>query len=151
MSETIKANSRVLAHISLFLEDGSMADTTKNTNEPAWILMGTDEFSPAFEKQVIGLKAGENKRFVLDVDDAFGPSNPENIHFMDITQFPADVELEEGNIVAFEQPSGATVPGLITEVKEGSVRVDFNHPLAGKKIIFDIDVLKVESSQAQSL
>jgi FKBP-type peptidyl-prolyl cis-trans isomerase SlpA len=63
---------------------------------------------------------------------------------MEVHQFPVDISLEEGTVVAFEQPDGSQLPGIIREVKGHSVKVDFNHPLAGQEITFDIEILSID-------
>jgi len=141
--QTIQADDEVLAHITVKLSDGSVADSTKVANKPSWLRLGRGDFSDAFEKQVIGRKVGDRIAFTLPAGDAFGEKNPDLIQFMDISHFPADEPLEEGCIMAFEQPNGETLPGIIRSVKADSVKVDFNHPLAGEAVTFELELLKL--------
>jgi len=141
----IGKNSRVLADITIKLKDGSIADSTKASGKPSWLIMGDGSFSEAFEAYLIDKHVGDNLVFELPADDAFGASDPDQIHFMDISQFPQDIELKEGAIIAFDQPDGGKVPGVIRNVQGGSVKVDFNHPLAGETIIFEIEIKQVKN------
>jgi len=143
MSSTVTANSRVLADITIKLKDGSIADSTKVSGKPSWLIMGDGSFSEAFESFLIGASVNDNLIFELEPADAFGVSIPDNIHFMDISQFPQDIKLEKGAIVGFAQPSGGEIPGIIREIQDTSVKVDFNHPLAGETIIFEVEIKQI--------
>jgi FKBP-type peptidyl-prolyl cis-trans isomerase SlpA len=142
IKKNIEPNSSVLVHITMKLSDGSAADSTKVNNKPAKIIMGDNSISPAFEEEILGLKAGESKEFTLKAIDAFGESNPDNVHYMDLDQFSNEVPAEVGNIITFTQPGGE-LPGMIKAVSGNSVTVDFNHPLAGQEVTFVIDVVEV--------
>ena len=142
--ESVTKNSRLLADITIKLKDGSIADSTKVSGKPSWLIMGDGSFSNAFESYLIDKQAGDNLVFELAAEDAFGLSNPDQIHFMDVSQFPQDIELKEGAIIGFDQPDGGKVPGVIRNVQGGSVKVDFNHPLAGEAIIFEIEIKQVK-------
>ncbi|WP_196138384.1 FKBP-type peptidyl-prolyl cis-trans isomerase [Aliikangiella sp. G2MR2-5] len=143
MSETVLDNSRVLADVTIKLKDGSVADSTKVSGKPSWLVLGDGSFSQAFEEYLVGSAVGDELTFELEPKDAFGESNPDSIHFMDISQFPQDLKLEKGAIIGFEQPNGSQLPGIIREVQGGSVKVDFNHPLAGETVIFEIVIKQI--------
>lgn len=140
--KVIKENSSILVHITMKLSDGSAADSTKVNNKPAKIIMGDSSISPAFEAELLGLRVGDTKEFTLQAMDAFGESNPDNIHYMQLDQFSNDVPAEVGNIITFTQPGGE-LPGMIKAVSGNSVTVDFNHPLAGQTVTFVIDLVDV--------
>lgn len=141
----IQSDSRVLADVTVKLKDGSIADSTKISGKPSWLILGDGSFSTAFEEYLIDKQAGDNLVFELEANDAFGLSNPDQIHFMDISQFPQDIELKEGAIIAFDQPDGGQIPGVIRSFDGGSVKVDFNHPLAGETVIFEIEIKQVKN------
>lgn len=139
---TINANSIILVHITMKLSDGSAADSTKVNNKPAKIIMGDQSISAAFEAQLLGMATGDSKEFSLDAVDAFGESNPDNIHYMDVDKFSDEVPAKVGNIITFSQPGGE-LPGMIKEVNGSSVTIDFNHPLAGQPVTFVIDLIEI--------
>ncbi|MBU3021856.1 FKBP-type peptidyl-prolyl cis-trans isomerase [Aestuariibacter sp. A3R04] len=144
MSEfAINAASEVIMHFDLKLEDGSAADSTRVNKKPAKLVMGDGSLTPNFEACLLGLQKGDKKSFTLAPEDAFGQPNPDNIHHMDRNRFSNDLTLEEGVIVAFAQPDGSEVPGIIRSVAGDSVTVDFNHPLAGQTVIFDVEIVDV--------
>nr|WP_301541914.1 FKBP-type peptidyl-prolyl cis-trans isomerase [Shewanella sp. KJ2020] len=129
--------------MNIVLEDGSTADSTKASGKPARLNVGDGTLSPAFEAQLAKLNEGDKHSFTLDAVDAFGESNPDAIHYMDRSRFPADMTLEAGVIVSFAGPGGSEIPGIVRDVAGDSITVDLNHPLAGHKITFELDVVKV--------
>ena len=142
--QSIAENSQVILHFDLKLSDGSAADSTRVHNIPAKLTMGDGSLTANFEKCLLGLKAGDKKEFSLTAEDAFGQPNPDNIHHLDRTRFGADTPPEVGMIMAFTQPDGNELPGIIRAVEGHSVTVDFNHPLAGQEVIFAVEIIDVK-------
>lgn len=143
-SIVISDSSEVLLHFDLTLEDGSAADSTRVHKKPAKMVMGDGSLTPNFENCLRGLKTGDKKAFTLAPEDAFGPSNPDNIYHLDRTKFSADMDIKEGTIMGFSQPDGSELPGIIRSVAGHSVTVDFNHPLAGQTVVFNVEILDVK-------
>ncbi|MDB0034691.1 FKBP-type peptidyl-prolyl cis-trans isomerase [bacterium] len=133
----------ILCHMNIILEDGSTADSTKASGKPAKLNVGDDTLSPAFEAQIMNLSEGDKHRFTLQAVDAFGESNPDAVHYMDRSKFPADMSLEPGVIVSFGGPGGSEIPGMIRAIAGDSVTVDLNHPLAGQVVTFELEVVQV--------
>lgn len=133
----------LICHMEILLEDGSTADSTKASGKPTRLNIGDNSLSPAFEAELENLKAGDKHQFTLQAVDAFGESNPDAIHYLDKTRFPADMKLEEGVIVSFSGSGGSEIPGIVREVAGDSVTVDLNHPLAGHNITFNLEVMQV--------
>nr|WP_275659438.1 FKBP-type peptidyl-prolyl cis-trans isomerase [Shewanella insulae] len=131
-----------MCHMNIVLEDGSTADSTKSSGKPAQLNIGDQSLSPAFEAELAGLKQGDKHSFTLAAADAFGESNPDAIHHMDRSKFPADMTLETGVIVSFAGPGGSEIPGIVREVIGDSVTVDLNHPLAGRAVTFELEVVQ---------
>lgn len=148
MSVVINDNSEVVFHFSIKLSDGSAADSSKVHNKPAKLVMGDGSLTANFEKCLLGLKAGDNKSFALEPEDAFGMPNPDNIYHLDRTKFGAETPAQVGAIIAFTQPDGSELPGIIREVAGESVTVDFNHPLSGQKLTFDVEIIEVKNAEA---
>ena len=131
----------LICHMNIVLEDGSTADSTKSSGKPSRLNMGDGSLSPAFEAELMGLKEGDKHQFTLQPIDAFGESNPDAIHYMDRSRFPADMKLEEGVIVSFSGPGGSEIPGIVRDSAGDSITVDLNHPLAGRVVKFEIEVV----------
>jgi FKBP-type peptidyl-prolyl cis-trans isomerase SlpA len=99
--------------------------------------------SPAFEAQLSGLEAGSQKTFTLAPEDAYGMPNPDNIYYVDRSKFSLDAPAQVGMIIGFTMPDGAELPGLVREVVGDSVTIDFNHPLAGQTLTFNVEIVQV--------
>lgn len=140
----IGANSRVTMHFTIKLSDNSVADSTYNMGKPAQLTIGDGSLSDNFELHLFGLVAGDKRSISLCAKDAFGEPNPDNIHHMDRSKFVGDADAQVGTIMAFSGADGMEIPGIITDVSGESVTVDFNHPLAGQDVTFDIEILSVE-------
>ncbi|MGF1732595.1 FKBP-type peptidyl-prolyl cis-trans isomerase [Photobacterium kasasachensis] len=141
----ITESSEVLMHFAIKLEDGSVAESTQAMGKPAKFRMGDGSLTDNFEKCLLGLVAGQTSSFTLEPEDAFGLSNPDNIHHVDLARFGADAPAEVGTIIAFAGPDGNDIPGIITDVVGDSVTVDFNHPLAGQRVTFDVEVVTIDN------
>ncbi|GAB3034412.1 FKBP-type peptidyl-prolyl cis-trans isomerase [Bowmanella dokdonensis] len=139
----INDGSEVILHFDLKLEDGSAADSTRVNNKPARLKIGDGSLTSNFEACLLGMKEGERRAFTLGPEDAFGQPNPDNIHHMDRSRFSAEATPKPGMIIAFSQPGGAEIPGIVRDVQGESVTVDFNHPLAGHRVIFDVEIIKI--------
>ncbi|MBA3989225.1 FKBP-type peptidyl-prolyl cis-trans isomerase [Aliidiomarina maris] len=148
MSElaVISSNSRVVMHFSIKLEDGSAADSSKVHGKPARFQMGDGNLTANFEKHLLGLKAGDEREFTLEPEEAFGQPIAENIYQVDLTKFSSDTPAEVGAIIAFTQPDGREVPGIVRKIEGNQVTIDFNHPLAGQRIVFAVEILSVEDA-----
>ncbi|GGA70988.1 peptidyl-prolyl cis-trans isomerase [Neiella marina] len=147
MTQQICSGAEVTMHFAIKLVDGSVADSTKVNNKPARFVVGDGNLTDSFEQCLLGLKAGDEKKFELPPEQAFGQPNPDNIHHLDRVKFGGDIVAEVGAIVAFSQPDGTEIPGIVRAVEGDSVTVDFNHPLAGQTVIFEVEILTVGESQ----
>lgn len=143
-NSSIQMGSEVVFHFTIKLSDDSVADSTKVNNKPAKLVIGDGNLTKGFEDCLIGLEAGQEASFTLPPEQAFGQPNPDNIYYVDRTKF-TDVTPEVGAIIAFAQPDGSDLPGLVREVAGQSVTIDFNHPLAGQTLTFDVEIIEVNS------
>ena len=139
---TIGPGSEVLMHFSLSLADGTVADSTTD-DEPLRFVMGDGTLIEGLELVLYGLKKGDRQCLSIEPRDAFGFPDEDNIHTMPRSEFPDDMQLEVGMIIGFSTPSGEEVPGAIQKIKDDEIVVDFNHPLAGHEVIFDVEILEV--------
>lgn len=143
-ADTIQNGSEVLMHFTITLEDGTVADSTEG-EEPLRFVMGDQTLIEGLELALYGLKAGDRQSLRIDPENAYGYPDPENIHTMSREDFPDDMEIAEGVVVAFAMPDGEEYPGMIMEVGDSQVTINFNHPLAGHEITFDVEILEVKS------
>ncbi len=141
---SISQGSKVTLHFSLLFSDGAEIDTTRN-GKPASFIVGDGSLLPGFEEVLMGQRVGYAAQILIPAGDAFGERNTANVQLIERERFQkmvGDQPLEEGLVVSFQAPEGE-LPGVVQAVYEKTVKVDFNHPLSGRDITFDVAVLKV--------
>ena len=143
---TIGPGCEVTMHFSLKLEDGTVADSTIG-HDPIEFIMGDGSLIEGLELALYGLKKSDKQLLSIDPREAFGFPDEESIHKMSRSEFPDDMNIEEGMIIEFDTPSGERVPGALKTIKEDSVVVDFNHPLAGHVITFDVEIIDIKPAK----
>ncbi|CNH28166.1 FKBP-type peptidyl-prolyl cis-trans isomerase [Yersinia massiliensis] len=143
----VQDNSAVLVHFTLKLEDGSTAESTLINGKPALFRLGDNSLSDALEQQLIGLKVGDKHTFTLQPEDAFGVESPDLIQYFTQRDFALTGVPDAGTIMLFTARDGSEMPGVVREVAEESITVDFNHPLAGHIVSFEIEVLEIDPQQ----
>lgn len=139
----IGPDSRVTLHFALRLEDGSDVDSTFE-KEPAGLTIGDGNLPEPFERLLHGLSAGDRQSFMVPPEDAFGQPNPNNVQTFKRREFSPELPLEEGMVLSFADAAKAEVPGVIKAFDDDIVEVDFNHPLAGKTLQFEVQIISVE-------
>jgi FKBP-type peptidyl-prolyl cis-trans isomerase SlpA len=132
--------TKVEVRFSLKLTDGHVVDSTGDN--AASFVVGDGSLLPGFEQAMFGMVEGQASSF--EIEDGFGEHNEDNVQRMPRTQFASDMKLAEGLIVSFADQQKTELPGVVTNVSELIVEVDFNHPLAGKKLIFDVEIIGVQ-------
>ena len=142
---TIGTNTKVTLNFSLALEDGTPVDSNFG-QPPASFTVGDGNILEGFERHLMGLKAGETREFLVPPEDGFGQPNPNNIQTVKRSSF-GDDELVEGLVCTFGAAEGGDVPGVIRAIDEDTVTVDFNHPLAGRSIIFTVAIHSVDPAE----
>ncbi len=143
-------NTKVTLHFSIQLASGEKVDSTRE-KAPATFVFGDGNILPSFETLLQGLKIGDQRSFVLPPSKGFGEYNEENVQSIPRTQFGGDVPLEPGVLIGFADASGEELPGLVLSISEQFVRIDFNHPLAGKELIFEAEIIDLEALNAETL
>ncbi|WP_018232919.1 FKBP-type peptidyl-prolyl cis-trans isomerase [Thioalkalivibrio thiocyanodenitrificans] len=141
----IAYGSKVRMHYTIALEDGMVADTTEG-EEPLEFVMGAGDLEEGLELALIGLQPGDRQTVKLTPDQAFGYPSPAAIHDVPRRDFPPEMDLRPGLIVSFVTPGGDELPGTVKEVSDETVKVDFNHPLAGHEITYSVEILDVGTS-----
>ena len=142
MREKIQDGSQVKMHFSLMLEDQTVIDTNFD-KEPVCFFIGDGNLLPGFEKALIGMQVNHEEIIEVEPQEAFGQHNKHNIQKLNIANFDDD-KIEIGSVYSFEN-GGGELPGVIVEIREDQVYVDFNHPLAGKTILFKVSILKIKN------
>ena len=146
MNVPVSEGTRVYLNFSVSLEDGSEVDTNFGS-DPVDFVVGDGSLLPGFERLIFGMSAGERQMFTVSPENAFGQPNDNNVQYLPRVQFDEDLELEIGLVFSFADASGGEVPGMIIAFDEDEVTVDFNHPLSGRTILFDVLVHRVEPAE----
>ena len=146
MSEvSITQGSKVTLHFSLKLDDGAVVDSSFD-QAPVSLVIGDGNLPKGFESVLLGLSTGDKKSAVVTPEHAFGMPNPGNIQKIRRSLFNDDMALEEGLVVSFSDAANTELPGVVRQFDEHYVEVDFNHPLAGRDLQFDVQILEVDQA-----
>lgn len=138
----IGPGSKVTMHYSLAIEDGTVVDSTFDA-APITFTMGDGTMIEGLEFALVGLEKGDDQSVSIPPNVGFGYPEDEAIQTMALDEFPPDMAPEPGQIIAFNMPNGEEIPGTILKVENGAVEVDFNHPLAGREVIFTVKIVDV--------
>lgn len=134
--------TRVTLRFSLQLDNGNVVDSTGL--KAATFDVGDGNLLPGFEAAMFGLLAGASERLMIPASQGFGEHLEANLQRLRRGQFPVNMELTEGLMMSFADQNNGELPGVINKIQGDSIEVDFNHPLAGKDLIFEVDILEVE-------
>ncbi|MCK9238087.1 MAG: FKBP-type peptidyl-prolyl cis-trans isomerase [Thiopseudomonas sp.] len=142
MSEQrIGQQSTVTLHFALKLENGDVVDSNFD-KEPATFTVGDGNLLPGYEQALFGFKAGDKRSVVIPPERGFGRPNEQNVQVMPRKNF-TELELEYGVMVIFRDAAGGEMPGVVKAFDDKEVTVDFNHPLAGRDITFEVEIIEV--------
>ncbi len=139
----IGPDREVTLHFALKLDNGDVVDSTFD-KKPATFKVGDGNLLPGFEQAIYGLKAGDKRSLSISPEQGFGQGNPQNVQVMPRSQFQ-DMELSEGLLVIFNDAANAELPGVVKTFDDNQVTIDFNHPLAGKALSFDVEIIEVKA------
>jgi FKBP-type peptidyl-prolyl cis-trans isomerase SlpA len=145
MTTTISPTSKVTLQFEIRLDSGDVVDSTFD-KAPATFVMGDGSLFTGFERKLIGLAAGERATFQIQPEEGFGQPNPNNIQTFKRSQFDKDMEIVPGMVFSFADAQNTELPGVVQQVTDTFVDVDFNHPLAGKTLAFDVLIHAVENA-----
>ena len=142
-SNMIGKGSTVTLHFAIKLEDGQLVDSNFE-GSPATFTVGDGNLLEGFEKALFGLFEGSEQTIRILPENGFGAHNPSNIQTIPRKSFDGmEQELEEGLMISFADPQGGELPGVVASFDDDRVKVDFNHPLAGKTLQFEVKILNV--------
>lgn len=141
--QRIGQNTEVTLHFALRLENGDTVDSTFD-KDPATFKVGDGNLLPGFEAAIFGFKAGDKRTLEILPENAFGQPNPQNVQIIARSQFK-DMELSEGLLVIFNDAANTELPGVVKAFDDDQVTIDFNHPLAGKTLTFEVEIKDVKA------
>ncbi|MGB7946673.1 MAG: peptidylprolyl isomerase [Candidatus Binatia bacterium] len=145
-SNVVKDGSVVSLQYTLSGEDGKPIESNKG-KEPLKYTHGNNQIVPGLEKNLAGMKMGEEKRVKVKPEDGYGPVDPKGFQEFPKEKIPAEA-LKVGTVLMAKGPQGQQVPVRVHEIKEKTVVLDLNHPMAGKTLVFDVKVLDIQPAAA---
>ena len=140
--DSIQPGRNVRMHYAITLSDGTEAVTTFG-DEPAEFVVGDGSIDAGLESLLDGLAPGDDCVFHLEPGQAFGQRDESMIHWVPRSDFPPEMSLDAGVLIGFSTPAGDEVAGIVLELDDERVKVDFNHPLAGREIQVRVKILAV--------
>ena len=139
---TIGPDTRVTLHFAIKLQNGDVVDSTFD-KAPATFTIGDGNLLPGFEQALFGLEAGAKTSLTIPPERGFGQPNDGNLQTMARDDF-TDMELSPGLLIIFSDAAGGEMPGVVKSYDDEQVIIDFNHPLAGRVLTFDVEILAIE-------
>ena len=142
MTQSINASSHLTLNFALHHANGSTIDSTFD-KAPVELTIGDGNLLAGFEACLIGLMVGDHKTFTVAPKNGFGQNNPANLQTLKRHQFGPDMVLEPGLVVSFSDAANTELPGVVKTIDGDEVVMDFNHPLAGVELKFEVQIITV--------
>ena len=137
-----KYGDTVKVHYTGRLDDGTVFDTSAN-GDPLQFTIGGGQIIPGFEHAVVGMNPGESKTVKIPAEDAYGQRREDLVLEIEKSQLPEGLKPEVGLQLQSRQPDGRIIVLTIADISESHVTLDANHPLAGKDLTFDIQLVEI--------
>lgn len=137
----IEKGKKVSVEYTVFLTDGTKIDSNVG-EEPLELIVGTNQVFPALEQALIGLKPGDEKQIHLKPEEAYGPVVQEAFKEVDLESVPQDFRYV-GAVLGIQDPAGGIFPIRVHQIQDDKAVLDFNHPLAGQALRFEMKVIHV--------
>ena len=141
----VEIGSQVTMHYVLRLANGQVAESSLDDG-PVTFIVGDGSLDKTLELALLGMKAGDEDTVTFSPGQAYGPRDESASEWMNLDKFSEDLQPEVGLVISFSEDDGEESPGTVVEMDEGRVKIDFNHPLAGREVEFEIRLLAVEIS-----
>ena len=138
----VKKGDHVKVHYTGKLTSGEQFDSSKG-KEPLAFTVGAGQMIKGFDEAIPGMEVGEKKTINIAPENAYGEKNKEAIIEFPKSNIPEDMKLEPGMKLQLQNEEGHPIPVVVTEVKEDVVVLDANHELAGKELVFDIELVEI--------
>jgi peptidylprolyl isomerase len=141
MTKAAKGDT-VKVHYRGTLEDGSEFDSSHD-RDPLTVTVGGGEVIPGFDQALEGMAPGDSKTVTVESGDAYGEHRPEMVQKIERARIPGEIELQVGGVLQATAPDGQVVRLTVTEFDDETVTLDANHPLAGKDLTFDLQLVEI--------
>lgn len=138
----VKSGDTVRIHYTGTLSDGEVFDTSSG-RDPLEFIVGSGQIIPGLDSAIPGMEVGDKKVVDVPVDEAYGPIDPANRQTVPRAEIPDHIPLEIGTQLQLQSPEGQVMPVTVFEVTEETVTLDANHPLAGRDLTFEIELVSI--------
>ncbi|MGB2955826.1 MAG: peptidylprolyl isomerase [Anaerolineales bacterium] len=149
MKKTVQDNLVVTLDYKLIVEDEMMEST--EDGEPILFIQGIGQIIPGLENALYGMEVGDQKTVVIQPEDAYGEYDPESLQEAKKEEFSEEIPLDEGTFLDLEDDEGDILSAQIISAEEDTVTLDFNHPLAGKTLTFEITLTDLRPASEEEL
>jgi peptidylprolyl isomerase len=139
---TVKVGDKVAVHYTGWLEDGQKFDSSLDSGETFKFHVGKGMVIKGFDDAVLGMNVGDKKKFDISPVDGYGEKSEKNIFTVARDMFPADAEVTKGAVFEMHGDQGQVIPVIVDDENEKEVSIDANHPLAGKILTFEIELME---------
>ena len=139
-----KMGDTVKVHYTGRLEDGKVFDSSQD-REPLGFKIGAGSVIPGFESTVVGMSPGDSKQEKIPADQAYGPHRKELVIEVDRKDIPSELDIRLAQRLQMKHPDGQVVRVTVADVSESTVTLDANHPLAGKDLLFQLELMEIVS------
>ncbi len=133
-------------HYTGSLESGEVFDSSKD-REPLEFIVGSGQLIPGFDTAIRGMKPGDKKEILLEPAEAYGDHDAKRIQKVPRDQLPKEPEPQPGMMLTIKVPTGQMFPAKIEKIDGTMVTIDFNHPLAGKKLKFELELVDIKENK----
>jgi FKBP-type peptidyl-prolyl cis-trans isomerase SlpA len=140
--EKVKEQDNVSVHYTGTLSDGEVFDSSVN-REPLSFTVGAGQMIPGFDNAVVGMQVKEKKSVTIPASEAYGEVRPDMVQKISKDQLPPDLNPQVGQQLASQLPSGEQIIVTVAEIGEAEITIDANHPLAGKELTFEIELVEI--------
>tara|TARA_Y100001937_G_scaffold20882_1_gene29347 strand:- start:5609 stop:6157 length:549 start_codon:yes stop_codon:yes gene_type:complete len=144
---TVTNGQKVCVHYRGTFEDGTEFDNSRIRKQPLEFTVGGDQMIAGFNNAIVGMDVGETKTFTLSSEEAYGPRNEEAIQQVPRNAFDPNFDFIVDEIIRGQTPDGPFVAKILS-VRDDTVTLDFNHPLAGRDLTFEVEVVSTEPLMA---
>jgi FKBP-type peptidyl-prolyl cis-trans isomerase SlyD len=131
-------------------ETGEVLDSSQEYGQPLTVLFGAENIIPGLESRMEGMEVGEKRTIEVPAEEAYGEKNPELIQQVP-REYMQGIELEKGMPLQAQTPEGQIINMIVVEFDENTVTVDMNHPLAGKDLVFEVEVVNVRDASLEEI
>jgi len=141
-----KMNDTVVLHYTGSFSDGSVFDSSVD-REPFEFTIGQGMIIPGFENGIVGMNEGESKTLNIPAEEAYGLHREDLLTVIGRSQMPAGIDLTIGMALQARTPDGGAANVIVRDMNGENVTLDFNHPLAGKELVFEVNLIKISPAQ----